>query len=135
IQVPAGAGLWPAFWMLPASHQDDNGEIDIMEMYDTDPTAVYGTVHRLGAQQQHSDAAGTNLSAGWHTFAVDWEPDHITWYLDGTAYATTTSQSLIPTEAMFPIFDLAVGGHNNAPNASTPFPATMNVDYVRIWQK
>lgn len=135
IQVPPGAGLWPAFWMLPASHQDDNGEIDIMEMYNTDPRTVYGTVHRSGAQQQHTHHAGSDLTGGWHTFAVDWEADHITWYLDGAAYATTTKQSLIPTQAMFPIFDLAVGGHNNVPTDSTPFPATMDVDYIRIWQK
>jgi hypothetical protein len=135
IEVPAGAGLWPAFWMLPASHHDNNGEIDVVEMYDADPTTVDGTVHRFGAQQQHADSTGTDLSGNWHTFAVDWEPDHITWYLDGAAYATTTNKSLIPTEAMFPIFDLAVGGHNNAPTASTPFPAVMNVDYIRIWQQ
>lgn len=135
IMVPAGAGLWPAFWMMPASHHDDNGEIDVVEMYDADPTAVFGTVHRFGAQEQHADHTGLDLSGAWHTFAVDWEPDHITWYLDGLAYATTTNKSLIPTEPMFPILDLAVGGPNNAPTANTPFPAVMNVDYVRIWQQ
>lgn len=135
ILIPAGAGLWPAFWMLPASHNDSNGEIDVMEAYGANPNVVTGTVHRFGAQQQHDFRASTPLSAGWHNFAVDWESDHLTWYVDGIAYGTTTDKRLIPTEPMFPIFDLAVGGTNNPPAASTPFPATMQVDYVRIWQK
>ena len=134
ILIPAGTGLWPAFWMLPAGHNDNVGEIDVMEMYDANTRNVYGTVHKNGAQQQHLDATGTDLSAGWHTFAVDWEPNQITWYLDGTAYATTTNVNLIPTVPMFPIFDLAVGGRNN-PVSSSDLPATMQVDYVRIWQK
>jgi beta-glucanase (GH16 family) len=135
IQVPAGAGFWPAFWMLPVSHHDDDGEIDVMEMYDTDPTTVFGTVHRFGDHEQHRDSAGTDLSAGWHTFAVDWEPDHITWFLDGAAFGTTTNSRLIPTTPMFPILDLAVGGENNAPTAGTPFPGVMSVNSVRIWQQ
>jgi hypothetical protein len=142
IQIPPGQGLWPAFWLMPEStittgvDHDANGEIDVMETLDGDPSTVYGTVHRNGAFQQSVLHTGINLSAGWHTFGVDWEPDHMTWYLDGQAYGTVTNASLIPNEAMYPIFDLAVGGSwGGPPNASTPFPATMNVDYVRTWQK
>lgn len=134
IRIPAGAGLWPAFWMLPASHNDNNGEIDVMETYDADTTSVFGTVHRFGKQEQHPDSTGIDLSAGFHTFAVDWEPDHITWYLDGVPYGTTTDTSLIPTEPMFPILDLAVGPPGTRP-AAGELPASMAVDYVRIWQK
>ena len=135
IQIPAGAGFWPALWMLPASHNDENGEIDVMEVYDQNTTIVHGTVHRFGAQQQYSYHTGTDLSVGWHTYGVDWEPDHITWFVDGTAYATTTAQGMIPNEPMFPILDLGVGGDGNAPTASTPFPGVMSVDYVHVWQQ
>jgi beta-glucanase (GH16 family) len=142
IKIPAGQGLWPAFWLMPeasittgVSH-DGNGEIDIMETLDNAPATVYGTVHRHGLQQQNTLHANTDLSAGWHTFAVDWEPDHITWYVDGKSYGTVTDPSMIPTEAMYPIFDLAVGGDwAGMPDATTRFPATMDVDEVRIWQK
>jgi beta-glucanase (GH16 family) len=51
-------------------------------------------------------------------------------------WASTTNTSLIPQQAMYPIFDLAVGGSwGGPPNASTQFPATMSVDYIRVWQK
>jgi beta-glucanase (GH16 family) len=142
IKIPAGQGLWPAFWLMPEAsittpvEHDANGEIDIMEMLDNAPGTVYGTVHRHGAQMQNVFRGNTDLSAGWHTFAVDWEPDHITWYVDGQTYGTVTDPSMIPTEAMYPIFDLAVGGSwAGMPDATTPFPATMEVDYVRIWQQ
>jgi beta-glucanase (GH16 family) len=67
---------------------------------------------------------------------VDWEPDHISWYIDGQLYGTTTNTSLIPAEAMYPIINLAVGGAwGGNPDASTQFPATMDVDYIRVFQK
>ena len=134
-KIPFGKGLWPAIWMLPASHHDGNGEIDIMENLAGDPTTSYLTVHRHGTHQQHVFSSDLNLSADYHTYAVDWEPDHITWYLDGNAVATTTRTSLIPTEPMYPILDLAVGGWAGKPNASTDFPSSMSVDYVRVWQQ
>jgi beta-glucanase (GH16 family) len=136
IKIPPGKGLWPAFWMMPASYHDANGEIDIMEMLDDNTSTVYGTLHHGPAQTQKILHAGQDLSAGWHTFAVDWEPDHITWFVDGQAYGTVTDPAFIPTEAMYPIFDLAVGGNwAGMPDASTAFPATMDVDYIRIWQQ
>ena len=107
-----------------------------MEMLGNDPSTVYGTVHRLGLFKQQTLHAGIDLSAGFHTFGVDWEYDHLTWYLDGQSFGTITDPALIPTVAMYPILDLAVGGSwAGAPDATTPFPSTMSVDYVRIWQK
>lgn len=133
-KLPAGQGLWPAIWMMPASYQDGNGELDVMENLGNDMTTAYGTVH-LHGQQQHT-YHGADLSAGFHTFGMDWEPDHITWYIDGKAYGTTTDTSLIPTVAEYPIMNLAVGGSwGGNPDSTTPFPATMDIDYIRVWQK
>jgi hypothetical protein len=140
IQVPVGQGLWPAFWLMPEAsittgvNHDGDGEIDIVDNGTGDPTVLHASVIVHGASYQHQNPG--NLSPGFHVFGLDWEPDHITWYLDGKQWASTTNTSLIPQQAMYPIFDLAVGGSwGGPPNASTQFPATMSVDYIRVWQK
>lgn len=141
ILIPAGQGLWPAFWMMPESSittgvdHDNDGEIDVMEVLDGSPNVVYGTVHQNGAQSQVTDTSSVPLTAGWHTYAVNWEPGSITWYIDGTAYGTYTGP-LVPSTPMYPIFDLAVGGSwGGMPNAATVFPATMDVSGIQIWQQ
>src|SRR4051812_28132223 len=133
-KLPAGQGLWPAIWLMPASHDDGNGELDVMEMLGNDPSTVHFTAHRDGSEEGHT-FSGPDFSSGFHTFGVDWEPDHITWYVDGVARATCTDRSLICDEASYPILNLAVGGNwPGNPDATTPFPATMDVDYVRVYQ-
>jgi beta-glucanase (GH16 family) len=140
IRIPGGKGLWPAFWMQPEStvatgvdHSAD-GEIDIMDNGTGNPLVLHGGVIVNGvtfAQQMPG-----RLSPGFHTFGVDWEPDHITWYVDGKEWMTTTDTTLIPHTPMYPIVDLAVSSGTvwgSAPVSGTPFPATMSVDYIRVW--
>src|SRR5262249_37448628 len=96
IKIPAGHGMWPAFWMMgndfDAVGWPNNGEIDIMEIIGSEPGTLHGTVHGPG----YSDAAGptgtTTLPAGaqfadaFHVFSVEWSPDTIIWKLDGQQY-------------------------------------------------
>jgi len=136
-KAPAGQGLWPTIWLMPASHQDGDGEIDVAEVLGGDPTKAYFTAHHLALNnlQQQFTKVGADLSAGFHTYGVDWEPDHITWYLDGVPVGTLTNPLLIPHEPMYPIMNLAVGGTwGGPPDTSTQFPASLDVDYLRIWQ-
>jgi beta-glucanase (GH16 family) len=59
----------------------------------------------------------------------------VAWYVDGVERGRSTDTSLICPEAMYPILNLAIGGDwPGAPDATTVFPATMDVDYVRVWQ-
>ena len=133
-KLPAGQGLWPAIWMMPASHDDDNGELDVLEMVGSDPTTANFALHRNGLDEVE-DWAGANLTRTFHTFGVDWQPTHVVWYVDGVERARVTDPALICPEAMYPILNVAVGGDwAGAPDESTPFPATMEVDYVRVWQ-
>ncbi len=151
MKVPAGQGLWPAFWMVgddistigwPAS-----GEIDIMEMLGQNPAKVYGTLHGPlpGAPKGYA-AQGTVLSPqslanGFHTYGVIWAPGTITFTLDGVPYGTITPSSLPASEQwvfdghpFHLILDLAVGGSwPGSPDASTPFPSTLLVDWVRVY--
>jgi beta-glucanase (GH16 family) len=77
---------------------------------------------------------GEDLSAGYHTYAVDWEPGSITWYLDGQAEYTVTSG--VSSEPMYFIADLDVDGRTGKanPDASTPSSASFDIESVQIWQ-
>ena len=133
-KLPAGRGLWPAVWMMPASYDDDAGEIDGVEVFGQKPSEAHFTVHRGHPQEGH-EWAGPEFSDDFHTFAVDWQPDHVSWYVDGVERARTSRAELICREAMYPILNLAVGGAAGAPDVSTPLPAEMQVDYVWVWQQ
>ncbi|HUQ72831.1 MAG TPA: PA14 domain-containing protein, partial [Planctomycetaceae bacterium] len=125
-KLPLGQGLWPAFWMMPASHNDDNGELDVLEVLGGDPTRANFAVHRDGLLDDH-EWVGPDFTKGFHTFGVDWQADHVIWYVDGIEKARTTNPALICPEAMYPILDLATGGWDGPPDSSTPFPSSMDV--------
>ncbi|MDB5302490.1 MAG: hypothetical protein JWM97_39 [Phycisphaerales bacterium] len=142
IKLPSGKGLWPAFWMMPTpdangNYRDGAGEIDIMEALGDAVTRDEVHLHHGGTTGKSYDT-GVDLSQGFHTYGVDWEPDHLTFYFDGKAIYTITDPSRVPSVAEYFILNLAVGDANSwpgAPDSSTAFPATMQVDYVHIWQK
>jgi beta-glucanase (GH16 family) len=142
IAIAPGNGLWSAFWMLPTSNpdgsfHDEDGELDIMEAIGSEPTVTNGHSHRNGGTWGHDRDTGVDLTQGFHTYALDWEPDHLTWYLDGQALFTVTDPAAIPTVAEYLILSLAVGTAGSwpgAPDATTNFPASMQVDWVRVWQ-
>jgi beta-glucanase (GH16 family) len=139
MKLTKGSGLWPAFWMMPTpyadgTYHDGDGEIDIMEQVGTAPTRTEAHLHHNGTVGKSYDTH-LDLSAAFHTYGLDWEPDHLTWYFDGTPFFTVTAN--VPNVAEYLIFNLAVGDANSwpgAPDASTVFPATMQVDYVRLYK-
>lgn len=131
-------GLWPAFWLLPTSEAWPP-EIDAFEGASNYPSQASMTYHWSCPPNYCSDQtnyiAGSDLSAGYHTYGVDWEPNSITWYVDGQVEKTYTNTSTISNVPMYVLVDLAVDGNSGyAVTPNTPFPATMNVDYVRVWQ-
>jgi beta-glucanase (GH16 family) len=137
VKVPKGKGLWPAVWLLPV----DNGwppEIDVMEYLGHEPNKVHMT-HHWSENGQHkqsgSSYSGPDFSQGYHTFGVNWQPDSITWYIDGVERKRFTNASAIPNEPMYVLLNLAVGGNwPGSPDANTPFPSTYSADWVRIWK-
>lgn len=139
-ELPAGQGFWPAFWLLPADGSWPP-EIDVMEMLGHDPGTLYTTVHSLAPGQtpgNHTMSQGisavADMSGGYHTYGVDWQPDTLTFYFDGQEiYRTPTPAGL--DKPMYMIANLAVGGSwPGDADASTPFPAQMNIDYMRAYQ-
>lgn len=152
IKLPPGQGLWPAFWMLGANHREvgwpECREIDIMEYRGQRPREMLGTIH--GPGYSGADGIGKTLvlpSGGFdqdfHTFAIDWDPDKIVFLVDDQPYQTITRERVKPhgpwnfdDHPFFLILNLAIGGgFVGSPDATTPFPATMLVDYVRIYEK
>jgi len=137
-RLPAGAGLWPAFWLLALDHQS-RPEIDVMEVLGNDITTLRVHYHSVVDGERVSGGeriAASDLSAGWHTYAVDWSPQRIVWYLDGVAKWWVEDPSVISNEPMYLILNLAVGGDfAGAPTAATMFPSSYLIEYVRVWQR
>lgn len=136
-QLPAGQGLWPAFWLLPLDHES-RPEIDVMEVLGHDTSTLRVHYHYIVDGDKESvgeRVPAADLSVGWHTYSVDWSPERIVWYLDGVAKWWVDDPGVISNEPMYVILNLAVGGdYPGAPDATTPFPSSYLIDYVRIWQ-
>lgn len=152
IRLPFGQGIWPALWMLGENFSDKGwpecGEIDIMENIGKEPGIVHGTVHgpgycgANGIGSQLSLPPGRQLATDFHLFAVDWQPGSLRWYIDNQLYFTLTPAQLPPNTAwvfdhpFFLLLNLAVGGDwPGYPDATTTFPQTLQIDYVRVFQR
>lgn len=142
-QIPVGQGYWPAYWML--SYAGWPPEIDVME---TIGTSVYCNTMSLHwgplppgctipwdcGHTENSTYCGPNFSAGFHTYAVDWEPWGVRFYVDGVNqyYAGWLGNC---TNSMWLIMNTALGGPwAGAPDGTTPFPGYNLVDYVRVFK-
>lgn len=148
---PGGQGIWPAFWMLGSDITTAGwpqcGEMDIMENIGLNLNVITGTLHgpgysgSNGIQSTYTLPNNGNFSAGYHIFAVRWSPNQIQWLVDGNAYQTLTPASIpagtqwvYNNSPFFILLNFAVGGdYPGNPTASTPFPQTMYVDYVRVY--
>ena len=136
-RMPGGRGLWPAFWLLPVDRSWPP-EIDVLEILGNDPTTLHTNAHSK-ASGKHTDAPSVirlpDTSAGFHSYAVDWEADEIRWYFDGVEVAR------VPTppdmhKPMYMLVNLAVGGHwPGSPDASTSFPAVLAIDWIRAYRR
>jgi beta-glucanase (GH16 family) len=131
--IPAGKGLWPAFWMLKQNPHEWPPEIDIMEAIGHETDRYYVNTH------SNSPGHGTVIQvpsqpfSGFHTYGVKWEPDKITWYFDGVEVGSRATPSDMHTP-MYLLANLAVGGNwPGSPDNTTPFPAEMKIDYIRAY--
>jgi beta-glucanase (GH16 family) len=146
IKVPRGQGVWPAFWMLGDSITTAGwpacGEIDIMEHVGKEPRTVYGTIHGpgySGGQALGASVGGPVYADDYHVYGVEWEPNVIRWYVDGTLYQTRTASDLpagtrwVFDQPHFLLLNLAIGGNwPGHPDQTTVFPQQLLVDWVRV---
>jgi beta-glucanase (GH16 family) len=134
-KVPSGQGLWPAFWLLHTGPLPW-AEIDVFEILGHETEKVYLYNHWRDANNEHQSLpqfhVGADFSEDFHTYAVDWRADRITWYVDGLKRAETRRN--VHAEPMFMIINLAVGGQwPGSPDKTTQFPAYFDIDYVRVY--
>jgi hypothetical protein len=136
-RVPAGKGLWPAFWMLNQAGGWPP-EIDIFEIIGQESKTVFTAVHTFVTGEHIGEGMSTSVpdtSEAFHVYSVDWGPKEVVFYFDDAEiWRHPTPADL--DKPMFLIVNLAVGGKwPGAPDANTVFPAHLDVDWVRAWQR
>ncbi len=129
-----GRGFGSAILLWPDSEKLSDGEIDIAEV----PFEKRDQAHMILHSGPDADPLDGSHVVGdfsqWHTFGVDWLPDHITWYVDGGARFTVTNKAHIPNTPMHLAIQLDMGPVNDwlpAPDATTPPQVHLQVDWVR----
>lgn len=153
IKLPKGKGTWPAFWMMPCNVDwaiegwPKCGEIDIMEEVGCVPNEVSSSLHAEG----HNHTNGTQVTAArmlknaegeFHTYAIEWTKDNITTYVDGECLLSYDNdgkgvRNWPYDKPYYIILNLAWGGAWGGMNGvdESALPVTMEVDYVRVFQK
>ncbi len=161
-KLPAGKGLWPAYWLYPQNRNWEMeyimseavtagkerlipeerpwySEIDIMEFLGHEPGVLYGTLHYYTFDGQKKTSSGTwkaneDYSRDFHLYALEWEPDSIRWYIDGQRIHATTDG--IPHTPHYLIINTAIGGAwPGNPDSTTVFPQFHDIDYVRVYAR
>jgi beta-glucanase (GH16 family) len=150
IKIPAGQGVWPAFWMLGnnigSAGWPGCGEIDVMENIGSTPASSYGTTHGPGPGSYPGTGlsgaynAGVQLSDDFHIYSTEWSSSSVQFYVDGNLYWTVTPSQLpagatwVFDQPFFILLNFAVGGNwPGSPNGSSSWPQQMVVDYVRVY--
>lgn len=149
-RLPVGRGTWPAIWMLPTDWEyggwPDSGEIDIMEHVGYDPGVVHGTVHTKAYNHMIGTQVGNSMqvpdfNTAFHTYAIEWTPDIIDFYIDDENYFSfvndqTGNFATWPFDKRFHlILNIAIGGDWGGAQGIDPglTEATMEIDYIRVY--
>jgi hypothetical protein len=149
LQVPAGRGTWPAFWMMP----DDSsrgwpacGEIDVMEHVGYEPNVVHSTTHSLkfnwmADEQRTAWVPVAGATSGFHEYAIEWRPGRIDAYVDGQHYFASfddgSGDDAWPfNKNFYLILNLAIGGNWGGAMGVDPnvWPQRYVIDWVRVYQ-
>ncbi|HLN54748.1 MAG TPA: glycoside hydrolase family 16 protein [Bacteroidales bacterium] len=161
-KLPGGQGIWPAFWLYPQNRdwmmeyimaeavaagkeslipeeRPWYTEIDIMEFLGHEPAVLYGTLHYYTFDGRKQTSSGTwrgteDYTKDFHTYVLEWEPDSLKWFIDGHLLHSTTTG--IPHTPHYLIINTAIGGAwPGNPDSTTVFPAFLDVDYVKVYQR
>jgi len=150
-KLPAGPGLWPSFWLYGV-YGTTRPEIDIMESFagidewwgDPNPidygaavwvSDINGGPNRLGSARPFHSGITMDYSAAFHKFGAKWEPDGITFYVDGKPFGGKVQTGALNQE-LFIIVAMGTGDPNNvhAPTSRTPTNSAFEINYVRVWE-
>ena len=141
-KLPAGAGSWPAIWMLGDNFATAGwptcGEIDIMEQKGSDMNRIYSTLHYLG--HSGGSAIGSsflinNVTTEFHKYGLIWSGANLQFLVDDVVCYTFVNSSSLPfNQNFFMILNMAMGGTFGGTIDPAFSSALMEVDYVRVYQ-
>ncbi|MCP4190164.1 MAG: family 16 glycosylhydrolase [Planctomycetaceae bacterium] len=154
-KLPTSRGMWPAIWLLPNVRQyrwPSGGEIDIMENRGDEPYLTssafhYGTnppyrhSYVVEEQQAYQSGKRSNYHNQFHSYAVEWEPDQIRFFVDDVHFETIHNADVgdfisEDTAPMQLVMNTAIGGDFlDNPNGATDWPQEFLVDYVHVYNK
>ncbi len=130
---PKGDGLWSTIWLLPHD-QTWPPELDIAEVYGAYPDHVTYAYHGASGNRPFFNNGTSDLTTGWHTYGMDWEPGSLTWYFDGKRVYHYDGPT--PNEPMYFLATLAfahvLGGD---PKAETSADSSLDLRQVTIYQR
>jgi beta-glucanase (GH16 family) len=149
IKFPATQGFFTAFWMLPANSSFSyRSEIDILELLGDDPSTMFMTYHYAGRAQSYAINEGKfsngacpvkDYSADFVRMGVDWQPDHIAWYIDGEECGRFTNAFQIESGPMQLILHMMVDNdwqrRWNVGLIDPTLVRQLEVDYIRVYQE
>jgi beta-glucanase (GH16 family) len=153
IRLPFGAGILPAFWTVGSDARRVGwprcGEVDVVEAPGFNARETVYHLH--GPDESGRDvsmsrrfSAPRALGDRFHVYGIDWGPHKIQFLLDGKVTATITRFAYERRDGRWPVFEkpqaivlsIAVGNPwTGRPNAGTRWPATMLVDWIRVFRK
>lgn len=145
MKLVSGQGIWPAFWTAGSNIEQVGwpaaGEIDVMEHLGSEPYRVHGALHGpdYDTLSDFDLPDGEAVADDFHTYAVEWNADSISWLVDGHRYHVEQLGDRGQPGAAFGLphyllLNLAVGGRwPGAPDPALTFPRTMLVDWVRVY--
>ena len=139
-KLPEGQGIFPAFWLVNSDGDNWLPEIDMLEYLGQYPNELHYVVHwenTLGEKSRdyfHYKSDEVNFSNDFHTYGLQWEPNKITWILDGTPIFE--SKAFSPDIPLYLYINTAIGGFwPGNPDPFDEYPKQMQIEYVRIFQK
>lgn len=154
-KLPDGAGAWPAFWFMPDSSRQGTrwplcGEIDMMEHTHVHKGDLVYSLHSLNHNHTRQDTKQYSTSVyreglfeAFHLYGMEWTPDYVEYFFDGVSVCRycksddedRTEKSWPYDQPFYMILNIAVGGFMGGPIREEDMPYTMEIDYVRVYQK
>jgi beta-glucanase (GH16 family) len=159
-KLPFGVGTWPAIWTLGKNINENGGywdtqgygttgwpacgEIDIMELKGQEPNVIYGSLHGPGYSAGNSITQryaliNNRFDTDFHTFSIEWNQEKVDYFVDNYLYQrierSQAKGNWVFDQEFYLILNVAIGGtYVGYVNIDTPFPQTMYIDYVRVYQ-
>ena len=146
-KLPAGAGTWPAIWLLGISRPEPwpaSGELDIMEHIGRNPGWIHGSAHSRKyywkkGNQKTGITCIPDTQTAFHEYALEWYPDRLEYFVDNNKYLTVVNEGT-GWEAWpfdrpeYLLLNIAMGGGWGGAVDDSALPARMEVQYVRVYR-